>query len=110
QRLVRRICDGCKEATTYPDEYLRAARVPEDWAARTTFYKGKGCDKCGGSGYKGRAGLYEVLRNTNAIRQAIMREAGTDELRDLAISEGMLTLRMDGLLKVERGVTTLDEV
>jgi len=60
--------------------------------------------------YKGRAGLYEVLRNTNAIRQAIMKEAGTDELRKIAILEGTLTLHMDGLIKVERGVTTLDEI
>jgi type IV pilus assembly protein PilB len=84
--------------------------VPLDWAAKTTLMKGKGCDKCGGSGYKGRAGLYEVLRNTNKMRQAIMKEASTDEIRDLAISEGTLTLRMDGLKKVERGITTMDEV
>jgi type IV pilus assembly protein PilB len=110
QRLVRRICENCKEPVTYPEEYLKAARVPLDWAAKTTFMRGKGCDKCGGMGYKGRAGLYEVLRNTNAIRQAIMKELGTDDLRAIAISEGTLTLRMDGLKKVERGTTTLDEV
>ena len=110
QRLVRRICESCKEPATYPETYLKAARIDPEWASKVTFYKGKGCDKCGGSGYKGRAGLYEVLRNTNAIRQAIMKEAGTDELREIAISEGTLTLRMDGLVKVERGVTTLDEI
>jgi type II secretory ATPase GspE/PulE/Tfp pilus assembly ATPase PilB-like protein len=110
QRLVRRICESCKEPVTYPEEYLKAARVPLDWAAKTSFMRGRGCDKCGGTGYKGRAGLYEVLRNTNAMRQAIMKELGTDDLRALAISEGTLTLRMDGLKKVERGTTTLDEV
>jgi type IV pilus assembly protein PilB len=110
QRLVRRICETCKEQVTYPEEYFNAARVPLDWAAKTTFYKGKGCDKCGGSGYKGRTGVYEVLRNTNRMRQAIMRSASVDELREVAISEGTLTLRMDGLKKVERGATTLDEV
>jgi len=72
--------------------------------------KGKGCEVCGGSGFKGRQGLYEVLCNTNAMRRAIMQEKGTDVIREIALSEGMLTLRMDGLVKVERGVTTLDEV
>jgi type IV pilus assembly protein PilB len=110
QRLLRRICATCKEVTTYPEEYFKAARIPLDWAAKQTFYKGKGCDACGGSGYKGRAGLYEVLRNTNKMRHAIMKEAGTDEIREIAVSEGMLTLRMDGLVKVEKGITTLEEV
>jgi type IV pilus assembly protein PilB len=110
QRLVRRICETCKEEVKYPEEYFTAARIPLDWAAKTTFFKGKGCDKCNGSGYKGRTGVYEVLRNTNAMRHAIMKEASVDELRSVAVSEGMLTLRMDGLKKVERAATTLDEV
>ena len=93
-----------------PEEYLKAARIPLDWAARVTFMKGKGCDKCGGSGYKGRTGVYEVLRNTTAVRKAIMAAVGTDELRAIASAEGTLTLREDGLKKVERGATTLDEV
>ena len=110
QRLLRRICTECKEEATYPEDFFKAARIDLDWAHKHMFYKGKGCDACGGSGYKGRQGLYEVLRNTNAMRHAIMQEKGTDEIREIAISEGMLTLRMDGLVKVERGITTLDEV
>ena len=110
QRLVRRICDNCKVETHYESEYLQAARVPLDWAARTTFYKGEGCDRCGGTGLKGRQGLYEVMAMSQALRKAIMAEASTDELRDIALREGMLTLRMDGLKKVERGITTLEEV
>ncbi|MEK9501516.1 type IV-A pilus assembly ATPase PilB [Gaopeijia maritima] len=110
QRLVRRICSGCKTEATYEEEYLTAARVPLDWASETTFYRGAGCDKCDGSGYKGRQGLYEVMAMSPRLRKAIMEEKGTDELRDIALSEGMLTLRMDGLKKVERGITTLDEV
>jgi type IV pilus assembly protein PilB len=110
QRLVRRICDNCKVETHYESEYLQAARVPLDWAARTTFYKGEGCDRCGGTGLKGRQGLYEVMAMSQALRKAIMAEASTDELRDIALKEGMLTLRMDGLKKVERGITTLEEV
>ena len=110
QRLLRRICDDCKVETTYEEDYLNSAKVPLDWAGKTTFYKGEGCDSCGGTGYKGRQGLYEVLLVNSAIRKAIMANFGTDELREVALDNGMLTLRMDGLKKVERGATTLDEV
>ena len=110
QRLLRRICDDCKVETTYEEDYLNSAKVPLDWAGKTTFYKGEGCDSCGGTGYKGRQGLYEVLLVNSSIRKAIMANFGTDELREVALDNGMLTLRMDGLKKVERGATTLEEV
>jgi type IV pilus assembly protein PilB len=110
QRLVRRICKNCKAEATYDKEFLEAAKLPMDWVAKTTLYKGKGCDMCNGTGYKGRQGVYEVMNMSSALRKAIMQEAGTDELRDIGIKEGMLTLRMDGLKKVERGITTLDEI
>jgi type IV pilus assembly protein PilB len=107
QRLVRRICAGCREAFQYPAEYLESAHIEQ---ADMTFYKGKGCDKCGGSGYRGRAGLYEVMSMSPEIRRMIMHGASTDELRQQGLQEGMLTLRMDGMLKASRGVTTLEEV
>ncbi|MFV2007740.1 MAG: type IV-A pilus assembly ATPase PilB [Longimicrobiales bacterium] len=110
QRLLRRICTNCKVEATYEDELLEAAHLPDDFLNKVTLYKGEGCDQCGGGGYKGRQGLYEVMAVTPGIRKAIMSSTGTDELRDLAIKEGMLTLRMDGLKKIERGVTSLDEV
>ncbi len=110
QRLLRRICLDCKKETTYSEEYLKAAKIPLDWAEKITFYKGDGCERCGGSGYKGRQGLYEVMAMSPRLRKLIMQEVGTDELRDAAIEEGMLTLRMDGLKKLERGITTLEEV
>ncbi|NJD19667.1 MAG: type IV-A pilus assembly ATPase PilB [Gemmatimonadetes bacterium] len=110
QRLGRRSCKSCKAPATYDEEFLRSARVPLEWAAKTTFYKGAGCDQCKGTGYKGRCGFYEVMIMSAALRKAIMQEKGTDELRAIAITEGMLTLRDDALKKVERGVTTLDEV
>ncbi|MEE8251556.1 MAG: type II secretion system protein GspE, partial [Gemmatimonadales bacterium] len=78
--------------------------------AKITFYEGAGCDACGETGYKGRAGLYEVMAMTPAMRQLILRGGSTDEIRELAIEEGMLTLRMDGMKKVEQGVTSLGEV
>jgi type IV pilus assembly protein PilB len=109
QRLVRRICSGCKEATKYPDAFLDAAGMEGETRAMT-FYRGRGCDRCAGSGYKGRAGLYEVMAMSPALRQLIMHGASSDELRDQGLKEGMLTLRMDGMLKVSRGVTTLEEV
>jgi type IV pilus assembly protein PilB len=110
QRLVRKNCPKCVEPVTYPEEYLKAARVDLAWASKVQFMRGKGCDNCGGSGSKGRTGVYEVLRNTTAIRKAIMASMGTDEIRAIASSEGTLTLREDGLKKVERGITSLEEV
>ncbi|MEJ2217304.1 MAG: type IV-A pilus assembly ATPase PilB [Gemmatimonadota bacterium] len=109
QRLVRRICTKCKEEVTYPDEYFDAAGLTAD-QRHMTFYKGKGCDACGHTGYKGRQGLYEVMANTVGLRKLIMQGAGTDELKDQALADGMLTLRMDGMKKVEKGITTLEEV
>jgi type IV pilus assembly protein PilB len=109
QRLVRRICTTCKEEAVYPDEYLEAGHIRGE-NLNMTFYKGKGCDVCGGSGYKGRAGLYEVMAMSSELRKMIMHGASADELRDQGLREGMLTLRMDGMKKVARGVTTLEEV
>jgi type IV pilus assembly protein PilB len=109
QRLLRRICSNCKEEVTYPDAFLDAASITGEHR-EMTFYKGKGCDKCNGSGYKGRAGLYEVMAMSTELRKLIMHGASSDELRDQGLKDGMLTLRMDGMKKVSRGVTTLEEV
>jgi type IV pilus assembly protein PilB len=86
------------------------AKLPSGWMDQHKLYRGEGCDKCGGTGYKGRQGLYEVMAMNSTIRKLIMQEASTDDLRDAAIADGMLTLRMDGIKKLERGVTTLEEV
>ncbi len=110
QRLVRRICSHCREETKYPDEFLEAAHVNHSNHPSMKFFKGKGCDVCGGTGYKGRQGLYEIMPVTQALRKLIMASAGTDDLRAQGLVDGMLTLRMDGLLKVTRGITTLEEV
>ncbi|HEX6039794.1 type IV-A pilus assembly ATPase PilB [Longimicrobium sp.] len=110
QRLVRRICGNCKEPTTYPAEYIRAAGLTEKELEGITFYKGAGCETCGGSGYKGRQGLYEVMAMSPTLRRMVLQGGSTAELQAQAISEGMLTLRMDGMLKVRRGITTLEEV
>ncbi|MDA0329483.1 MAG: type IV-A pilus assembly ATPase PilB [Gemmatimonadetes bacterium] len=110
QRLARRICKNCKVEATYEEEYLKSAKIDLDWVHGNTLYKGEGCDQCGGSGYKGRCGFYEVMIMTTALRKAIMSAMGTDELREVAVSEGMDTLRTDGLKKVAQGVTSIEEV
>jgi type IV pilus assembly protein PilB len=110
QRLVRRICKHCAETVEYPVEVLKSLSMDLDAIRHYTFKRGKGCDACGGLGYKGRAGLYEVMALTPAVRKSILRGDSSAELRDIAVAEGMLTLRMDGLKKIERGITTLEEV
>ena len=110
QRLVRRVCPNCTADATYPDEYFRAARIPEEFVKRVKFQRGRGCEQCNGTGYRGRQGLYEVMPMSGALRKLVMQGSGTDEIRALAVKEGMLTLRDDGLRKVEKGVTTLEEV
>jgi type IV pilus assembly protein PilB len=110
QRLVRRICKSCKEPATYTDEILKSLGTDLDRMRAIPFMRGKGCEACGGLGYKGRAGLYEVMSMSPQVRRMILRGDSSTELRDQAVSEGMLTLRMDGIVKVEKGVTTLEEV
>ena len=110
QRLVRRVCSECKQEHTYTAEEIHAFGIAPAEAAKLTFYKGAGCDTCGGSGYKGRQGLYEVMAMTSAARRMVLKGGSTEELREQAVKDGMLTLRMDGMLKVKRGITTLEEV
>jgi type IV pilus assembly protein PilB len=110
QRLVRRICKDCKAEHQYTDPELSALGTNLESLRKLTFMKGTGCDTCSGTGYKGRAGLYEVMALSPELRRMILRGASVVEIRDQAVSEGMLTLRMDGMKKIERGVTTLEEV
>ncbi len=110
QRLVRRICSTCKAAVTYTDAELKSLTDDIEPLRQLTFFRGAGCDQCGGTGYRGRAGLYEVMSMTPALRRMVLTGASSVELRDQAVSEGMLTLRMDGMRKLATGVTTLEEV
>ena len=110
QRLVRRVCNKCKHEVTYEKAELRALNTDIDSLSDVTFMRGEGCDACGGTGYKGRAGLYEVMAMSPDLRKLILQGASVADIRAKAVEEGMLTLRMDGIKKVERGVTTLEEV
>src|SRR3954466_3537996 len=107
QRLVRRICKECKQQHEYTPEEMHAFGIDRK---EGPFSKGTGCDTCSGTGYRGRQGLYEVMSLSSPLRREILKGASTEELRETAVKEGMLTLRMDGMMKVKRGVTTLEEV
>jgi type IV pilus assembly protein PilB len=107
QRLVRRICKNCKEEDTTIDPALRKELgIPPDMV----FYKGKGCNKCETSGYKGRLGLYEFLVPSEEVRNLILKRASGDEIKRVCLAQGMTTLRMDGMEKARLGLTTLEQV
>ncbi|HZE80260.1 MAG TPA: type IV-A pilus assembly ATPase PilB, partial [Candidatus Polarisedimenticolia bacterium] len=110
QRLIRRICVECREEVPMPVQAkLDAGFTPEE-AKTVKIFKGKGCSVCNGTGYKGRAGLYEVMEVDDEIRELILIGASAVELKKKAIERGMITLRRSGLVKVKEGVTTLEEV
>ena len=110
QRLVRRICTNCKEEVKTPPQALIDAGYTPQEAQEVTPYKGRGCEKCNQKGYKGRAGLYEVMAINDEIRELILVGASALELRKKAIEQGMITLRRSGLIKVRDGIITLEEV
>jgi type IV pilus assembly protein PilB len=145
QRLVRRICNTCRQKIEPDPLELSSAKIDQkttlgdmkfteraidDARKRATkeaapflekislkskvwdipFFKGRGCDACAGSGLKGRQGLYEVMAMTPLVRKMILQNAGAQDIKEAAVNEGMLTLRMDGLLKVMKGITTLEQV
>jgi type IV pilus assembly protein PilB len=110
QRLVRRVCANCKEPAPLPPPALIQAGFTPELAAEVTPMKGKGCDKCNQTGYKGRVGLYEVMEIAEELRELILVGASGLELRRKAIEEGMITLRQSGLRKVQGGMTTVEEV
>ena len=107
QRLVRRICPHCKQATE-PDDAQR--RLWGDQAAPAQLYSGAGCQQCLGSGYHERLGIFELLTVDEEIRELVLARAKASSIKSAGMREGMLTLRRDGLDKVAAGVTTLDEV
>ncbi len=110
QRLVRRVCKACAEpvAVAIPT-LVKIGFSPED-AASVIPTKGRGCDKCNHTGYKGRVGLYEVMEVDDEVKELILVGASGLELRKKAIEDGMITLRQSGLRKVKDGVTTIEEV
>jgi type IV pilus assembly protein PilB len=110
QRLVRVICESCKQAKRYTDEELRESGLdPKEWG-KVVFADGKGCLECSGTGYHGRTAIAELLDLTDKIREMIVDRRPTSEIKRMAREEGMNTLRESGLAKVRAGVTTLREI
>lgn len=110
QRLVRRICEKCKEPTELDEQILKRFQMEPDEAANATFYKGKGCSACGGTGYSGRLPVFEFLVLDNDLRQAIVTEATESQIREMARSKGYGGLIKSGLSKMKQGLTTAEEI
>ena len=110
QRLVRRICNDCKEAYEPTDEELYELGLTRTSTEGRTFYFGKGCKKCNNTGYRGRIAIFEQFIVTDRLRAMMMESASTAELRNAAKEDGMRTLRDGGLLHIYDGVTTIEEV
>jgi type II secretory ATPase GspE/PulE/Tfp pilus assembly ATPase PilB-like protein len=108
QRLVRRICPHCRTETT-PDKSI-ASRIDLKAIGVEKVWKGKGCDQCRETGYRGRTGIYELLVMDAELREELQLRRGSEELRQMAIKKGMRTLFLDGMRLVKLGVTTIDEV
>ncbi|OGO45471.1 MAG: hypothetical protein A2Z05_04930 [Chloroflexi bacterium RBG_16_60_22] len=109
QRMVRRICPNCRAACQPPEEELRAfaeEREPET----ATFFHGLGCNLCASTGYRGRTGIFEMLVMSEAIRKMLRTSANAGEIRTQAVSEGMMTMKQDGMMKVKQGITSISEV
>jgi len=107
QRLVRRLCPECQEEYTPEPNVLESIKNGE--LDGVTFYRGKGCKHCNGRGYRGRVGIYELMVSSPEIVRLVLEHKSADEIKRLAISQGMRTLRDGALMKVRQGVTTIEE-
>jgi len=110
QRLVRRICTNCREMTVLSSDMMTDLEMSPSDAAGKTFYRGRGCDQCNNTGYKGRVGLFELMIMNDDLRDMIMRNASRDELREAARANGMVSLRDAGMKAAFEGLTTAEEV
>ena len=110
QRLVRRICSNCREEVVPGADVLADLELTTDQTIGKTFYRGRGCEKCNRTGYKGRLGLFELLIMNDELRDLVMRNASTEDLREAARRNGMVTLRESGMEGVFGGLTTAEEV
>ena len=110
QRLVRRICDNCKEEYEPTADEIAVFRQHSGGSDKVHFYRGAGCSYCSGTGYHGRIGVYELLKVTPELRRLIVGWATTEELRRLAVAQGMRTMLREAMQLVEDDVTTIPEV
>jgi len=110
QRLVRKICPDCRQEEDLPVQALVELGMSREDARNTVLYRGRGCERCSGTGYKGRVALYEVMPVRDEMREAILEGASVSELKRIGRKAGMKTLRESGLQKIREGVTTVEEV
>ncbi len=110
QRLVRRICGACKEALEVAGPALINLGFKKEEVGTFTVYKGRGCDKCSNTGYKGRVGLVEVMQIDDEIREMILSGGTSIDIKRKALENGMISLRKSGLVKIKEGITTIEEV
>ena len=110
QRLVRRVCTQCREETEVTDDLLFQLDMSREELGDRKFYRGRGCDTCNNTGYKGRVGLFELMIMNNELRDMVMRNASVDDMRACAQKYGMVTLRDSGMAFAYEGTTTIDEV
>jgi type IV pilus assembly protein PilB len=110
QRLVRRLCGACRRQYTPEGDTLRSLNMSEADAAHFVFYRAVGCEECNHTGYRGRMGIYEVMRVNDKVRRLIAAKAGEDMIRDAAVAGGMITLGEDALSKVKSGATSAEEL
>jgi type IV pilus assembly protein PilB len=110
QRLVRRLCVNCRRQYTPPADTLRSLAIAESDASAIPFYKSVGCDQCNHTGYRGRIGIYEVMRVTDKLRRLIAARSPEPQIREAAVTGGMISLGEDGLAKVKSGITTPEEL
>jgi type IV pilus assembly protein PilB len=110
KRLVRKLCERCKEPVEIEREILEGMEFPFGLASEGLhFHKAVGCRRCGGSGYRGRTRIYELMVISDEIRKMILLRSSAGEISSVAESQGMVRLRDDGLLKAAEGITTIEE-
>ncbi len=110
QRLVRTICQNCKEPYRPDEEELRSIRLTAEEVRERTFYRGKGCGLCNNTGYKGRTGIFELLIPNDNVKVLIMKRASAGDIRNETTRQELKTIREDGLEKIYQGITTIEEV
>ena len=110
QRLIRKLCPFCKEPMEKNPQALESAGLTLEDVQGDELFSAVGCNECNGTGYKGRSGVYEVLTMTEAMQEMVLNNASANEIRDLALAEGMVTMRQSGVTKFRQGLTSLEEV
>ncbi len=110
QRLIRTICSNCKTEYDPEPEYIEQVGFPKEDVESTTFYHGEGCEECNMTGYSGRRAIFEMMINSDHVKDLVLEGVSTNDLRRAAIKDGMRTLRQDGFIKVKTGLTTLMEI